>query len=379
MFRQSFDNALLQLDYESGLEPEKVRLARVSGVLAIFLVASFFPLDLWAIPSAVSTVWSIRVVMIFLLAFCLAMTWHQHFSKLYSYITAVFILTMGIGVNAMIYIASPSDFALDAYYGGLLLTTFGIYTLTYVKFRLSIFLSLLLIVNYLFICIYEHNFLHPDKIVVLIVNLYFFLAVTVLGILAQGVRDRYTRENFLLRHSLEQNIEIQVEKKRQASYLAEHDALTGLPNRLNFEKNASAMLERALKIDGEVVFLFIDLNKFKPVNDIHGHEAGDRALKVIAGRLRESLRQQDCIARFGGDEFVACLDIGADISFVKENLIRKIEQPIQVRGTKICLSASIGVAIYPQDATTLNELIAHADADMFENKRYQQNSGEKTR
>lgn len=368
MFRRAFANKALQKEYDAGLAPERIRLTRIGVVLAILLNISFASLDLWALPSALASAWSIRIAMNLVLVLCFAATWHRAFDAIYPLVATTIFLTLGGGVTAMIYVAGPSDLAVDAYYGGLLLTTFGIYTLTYIHFALSASISTVLIASYAAVSIYTHDFLNPEKFITLMTNLFFFVAATVLGITAQGVRDRYSRENYLLRHSLERDVELKQEETQRASYLAEHDALTGLPNRLKFDKQALRIIDDAHNLEQVVAILFIDLNKFKPVNDNHGHATGDRVLKVIAQRLRSCLRKQDAIARFGGDEFVVCACVKDDIAPLTKKLINAIELPVEVRGTEIRLSASIGIAMHTDKTNSLEALIIDADEDMYKRK-----------
>lgn len=368
MLRKSFADQALQQEYEAGLATEKIRLTRIAIGLATLINVSFVALDVWAIPSALATVWGIRIAMNVILLACLATTWHADFQRWYAGITATVFLTLGSGINAMIYVAAPSDLAIDAYYGGLMLTTFGLYTLTHVKLTVSVAVSAVLLLSYTAISVLVHDFLRADKVIVLVANLFFFVAAMVLGFVAQGVRDRYSRENYLLRHALERDVEMHKEEKVRASYLAEHDALTGLANRLSFDRQAEAMLETGRRHDLTTAVLFIDLDKFKPVNDAYGHEAGDEVLKVIAGRLREGLRKSDLVARFGGDEFVACLHIKGDVAPVLKKLKDLVVQPIALPQAEVEVAASIGAAVLGQDGNTLEALLRHADEDMYARK-----------
>ena len=368
MSRHAFEDKALQTEYQWDLLPEKVRLTRISALLATLINVAFVALDTWAIPSALATVWSLRVAMNVIIAGCFFATWHRNFDRHYTLVTAIMFFTLGSGINLMIQVAAPTDLAIDAYYGGLLLTTFGMYTLTYVSLATSMSISVVLLGTYMWVCVFTHNFLQPDKIVVLTANLFFFVSATVLGIVAQELRNRYSRENYLLRHSLERDIELQEAEKRRASHLAHHDGLTGLPNRRSFEDQVGALLRAGTHDNHEAVVLFIDINKFKPINDRHGHLAGDRVLKVIAERLRGTLRATDVVARFGGDEFVACVQVSGDIAPVIRKLHHAIEQPIPLRREEVQLSASIGVARYPEDGETLAALIEHADEHMYQRK-----------
>lgn len=370
MFHKAFRDSALEREYQADLAPEKVRLTRVAVVLITLLNAAFVTLDFWAIPSALVEVWTIRLVMNLVVAVCFAFTWYRRFPEIYTSVNVLLFLSLGLGINTMIYIAEPTDFAINTYYGGLLLITFGIYALSYIGLGTSMLLSLALIGGYTGISIFVHDFLEPGKMVVLIANLFFFLATTVLGIVAKSIRDRFSKENYLLRHSLERDIELREEEKQRASYLAEHDALTGLPNRRSFERKAGAILATAAAHErSQATLLFVDLNDFKPINDRHGHTIGDRVLKVIAARLKNALRRSDAIARFGGDEFLICLPDTSEVAPIIKKLLDVIAQPIELRNDVINLSASIGYANYPDHGNTLEELIRAADDEMYRRKQ----------
>jgi len=368
VFHQAFSDAALRQEYEHGLLSEKRRLTRIGVELATLINVACGILDQWALPSVLDTVWSIRIVMNALLALCFFATWHRNFERLYPAVVFLMFVPLGLGINAMIWLAAPGELAVDTYYGGLLLITMGVYTLSYARLTLSILISATMIGTYVAVSVVGHDFLNPDKVVVLAINLFFFVSATVLGIVAQRVRDRYSRENYLLRHSLERDVELQEAAKLRASFLAEHDALTGLPNRLSFERRATEILDAAVEKGARATVLFIDLDKFKPINDRHGHAAGDRVLKVIGQRLTEELRDTDTVARYGGDEFVACLNSCENIAPVIRKLVEAIERPVNLRGADVAVSASIGVAMCPDDGRTLEELVERADGDMYRRK-----------
>jgi len=195
------------------------------------------------------------------------------------------------------------------------------------------------------------------------------VSITIIGITAQVLRDTYSRENYLLRHSLQRDVEIKEEEKRRASFLAEHDPLTGLANRLRFEKDASGMIDRARQTRGMVQILYLDLDGFKPVNDAHGHAVGDRVLKVVAERLRRNVRPRGVAARVGGDEFVVALPVGRDDrhagAAAAEKIAAVIAEGIELRGAVLHLTVSIGVAGYPADGDDLEAVLRAADAQMY--------------
>jgi diguanylate cyclase (GGDEF)-like protein/PAS domain S-box-containing protein len=151
-----------------------------------------------------------------------------------------------------------------------------------------------------------------------------------------------------------------------------HDRLTGLPNRALFNESLSAALERARGSNRMAAVLFIDIDEFKTVNDTMGHPAGDALLKEISERLRLATRQLDCIARVGGDEFIAVLGDIAEIEHV-EKVVRHLEHiaadPVRLPGGDLTVTCSIGVALFPQDGEDVETLIRNADTAMYQAKR----------
>jgi diguanylate cyclase (GGDEF)-like protein/PAS domain S-box-containing protein len=155
-------------------------------------------------------------------------------------------------------------------------------------------------------------------------------------------------------------------------HLAHHDSLTGLPNRFLFGDRLEAAITRADRHQTRIALVFIDLNKFKPVNDTYGHAVGDMVLIGVAKRLSNCLRKTDTVARIGGDEFVAILE---EISGEKEvrRLVSKImvavAAPESIDGIEHSLGASLGIALYPDDSSEPMELIDKADKAMYLAKR----------
>lgn len=154
-------------------------------------------------------------------------------------------------------------------------------------------------------------------------------------------------------------------------FLAHHDFLTGLPNRALFVDRAEQALLGALRYGLKPVLIFIDLDRFKPINDEYGHDVGDAVLKHIAQRLQDQVRQSDFVCRQGGDEFVIMLPDHTDNDIVMalaEQLLTVIEEPYKVKALTLNLSASMGIAIYPVHGKTLDQLIQSADAAMYQAK-----------
>jgi diguanylate cyclase (GGDEF)-like protein/PAS domain S-box-containing protein len=155
-------------------------------------------------------------------------------------------------------------------------------------------------------------------------------------------------------------------------YLAHHDPLTDLPNRLLMQSRIQHAIERAARSRCHLALLFIDLDRFKNVNDSLGHPAGDELLAAIAKRLRSRLREVDTLARLGGDEFVLLIEemsVPEDAAIVAQMLIDLLTAPFSLsQGREIYIGASIGISVFPDDGRTVTELIQHSDVAMYQAK-----------
>ncbi|MDD2881842.1 MAG: EAL domain-containing protein [Rhodoferax sp.] len=159
----------------------------------------------------------------------------------------------------------------------------------------------------------------------------------------------------------------------QLARMAYHDTLTGLPNRRLLEDRVAQSLSQAQRDGLGLSLLFIDLDRFKPINDKFGHEVGDQVLQEVARRLKKSVRQGDTAARVGGDEFVIMLQgavRAADVESIASTVLTKLGAPIIVGGHKLLVGASIGCARYPQDGGDMVTLLKHADRSMYAAKRF---------
>lgn len=157
--------------------------------------------------------------------------------------------------------------------------------------------------------------------------------------------------------------------REKIEHLAHHDPLTGLPNRNLFTERMERAIYRAKRSGKPLGLMFVDLDKFKPINDQLGHEAGDTVLKVVAERMAHCVRTTDTVARIGGDEFVAILenlDQWESAAVVAQKIIRALTQSIDVANNKTAqVGASIGIAIFPEDGNTLDDLSRAADVAMY--------------
>lgn len=164
------------------------------------------------------------------------------------------------------------------------------------------------------------------------------------------------------------------ERKRQqeaVERLAYSDQLTGLPNRAAFFERLDLELAHARRDSSQVALLFIDLDGFKAINDNHGHRAGDYLLKVVARRLRDSLREVDTVARLAGDEFTVILPkISSleDAHLVAQKLMLAVADPVDIVSNRVRVTPSVGIAMYPDDALDRDDLLQRADQAMYRSK-----------
>ncbi len=158
------------------------------------------------------------------------------------------------------------------------------------------------------------------------------------------------------------------EKEQRLRHQAYHDPLTGLPNRTLFIDRLDHAIAVAGRSDRPVAVLFLDLDRFKLVNDTLGHDVGDDLLKAVAQRLKHHLRRADTVARLGGDEFVVIQvdwTSPAEVSTLADKVLALLEEPVTVGGHDLHVGASIGIALYPADGADARELLKNADTAMY--------------
>lgn len=162
--------------------------------------------------------------------------------------------------------------------------------------------------------------------------------------------------------------------EQNINFLAHYDALTQLPNRIFFYERVEHAINHAHRADCSVAIFFLDLDRFKPINDSLGHDAGDDLLKQVADDIKYCIREIDTVARIGGDEFTIVLegiekhDVYKDCPIVAEKIIRHLSREYHVKGTQVFIGVSIGISIYPGDGKTIDVLIQCADMAMYHAK-----------
>ena len=168
----------------------------------------------------------------------------------------------------------------------------------------------------------------------------------------------------------ERTAELQ-EAKAHAQHLAAHDALTGLPNRRLLEDRLTQALALSQRNRQQTAVMFVDLDRFKHINDSFGHAAGDVLLKEVSQRLVNQLRTGDTICRIGGDEFVVVLPEvkrSSDVAQVAQKVIEQLSQPVSIEERELIVTPSIGIAVFPEDGRDAETLIRNADAAMYHAK-----------
>jgi diguanylate cyclase (GGDEF)-like protein/PAS domain S-box-containing protein len=177
--------------------------------------------------------------------------------------------------------------------------------------------------------------------------------------------------NFCGYRGISRDVTAAIVAEQKVHELARFDSLTGLPNRNMFLGELDRAIARAQRLDHGFAVCFLDLDRFKTVNDTLGHEAGDDLLRCMAQRLASVLRRNDMVARLGGDEFVVMLDgsaDGGDLALVAQKLLGAVGKPVELQGCSFLVTASIGIARFPGDGSDAATLLKHADAAMYQAK-----------
>jgi diguanylate cyclase (GGDEF)-like protein/PAS domain S-box-containing protein len=173
-------------------------------------------------------------------------------------------------------------------------------------------------------------------------------------------------------HGILKDISQRKRDERRIVYLANHDALTGLPNRNLLHDRMQHAIDQARRCGTQACVLFMDLNRFKVINDSLGHDKGDQLLCAIADRFKNALRGVDTVARIGGDEFVVLIEDVHDVehvSRVAQSLLALVAQPVVLGDTSLSVTTSIGASVYPGDGDDAVALLKHADLAMYAAKR----------
>jgi len=224
-------NSHLADEYQDFLAEDKTALARVITILGLILYGAFAIVDYFALKSVFETALIIRssVMVIFLISFLLTHT--SYHLKYYKLIQCLSFGACIVGIEAMLYLASPADQAYHTYYAGVLIVLIALFTFTHVPTFYSGLLAFCALIGYLYIETYIRNFIAQGTEVTVIINMFFFVTAIILGITSQTLRNTHLRKNFFLHKSLQNAYDKKSLEANDNKYLANHDALTDLPNR----------------------------------------------------------------------------------------------------------------------------------------------------
>lgn len=186
-------------------------------------------------------------------------------------------------------------------------------------------------------------------------------------------------ENNLTTHfvGIFSNITARKAVENQLKQLAHYDLLTGLANRAQFIERLKWSMDISKRDGKETALMFLDLDRFKLINDTLGHQAGDQLLIEVARRLTANVREVDTVSRLGGDEFTVVLNgikSPEEAGFVSRNILEALVVPVFLEGQEVFISSSIGIAIYPIDGDSVNELVKNADTAMYHAKEQGRNN-----
>lgn len=189
--------------------------------------------------------------------------------------------------------------------------------------------------------------------------------------LEQRVEER-TQELKKINEALQHEINDRERYEKQLIHQAQHDILTGLPNRLLFDERLKQSVRQAKRHQSGLAVVFVDLDRFKYINDTLGHAAGDEMLIQITHRLRESIRESDTVARISGDEFMVLLEEisphGDDVHLVISKLMNAFKTPFNIFNNEVRMTASLGISLYPQDGDDAETMMKNADVAMYQAK-----------
>ncbi len=358
----SFQNERLEALYQLYAMPSLRRHSRLALLVGAVMYMLYSLLDpLFVTPEAIVSVWYIRTMVVMLFFAVLGLSFYRQFVRYHQLLLALVALFSSLGLLAQLTFMPLA--AINYYFTGLVVMVFWSYTFSGLRFFNAslVGLCVFLIFNIMYL------YLRPlPQLQVLIYDV-FLLSANVVGAFASYVSEKQSRELFLREKDLDNERHRQQEK-------ALHDRLTGLPNRELLLDRIEQAINFSVRNDQLCAGLFIDLDKFKPINDTYGHLIGDVVLKEVATRLRFTVRETDTLARLGGDEFfVLARDIGSPeaAELLANKLRMQLISPIILDGLPPIkdLSASIGICVFPYRDVSAVDVIRRADHAMYDIKR----------
>ena len=357
----------LEDSFQSHIEGEILYTSRIMCFLGALLYASFIFADMYATSVSLTEIILIRGVVVVTLMAGYFVTFSKVFIKYYDAIVFLILIISTIGIEAMIYLASPEEHSAKVYFVGLMLIIMTTFSWTFLKASTSLVAVSLIVGSYAYLGFYKGLAISD-----LIVNVSLLLSAVAIGFISQIIRNRHLRENYLLGQSLERAYKEKEEESKGHAHLANHDGLTGLPNRRYLTELLEASLKTAKQKDKVLAIFFLDLNGFKQVNDTYGHAFGDEVLTTVAKRMTDIIPVASYLSRLGGDEFIISLLLDKNeldkIDLFSQKISDVISLPMIMQGERIKVGTSIGISSDPVDGSTIDELIVIADDRMYQDK-----------
>lgn len=327
-------------------------------------------MDLYGLPKeTLEVLLPIRILNHLILGFLFFLTFKELFHRHYNKILFTGYLCSGFTICFGVFLSQPGEYSHDAYFAGLMILIMTAFSWSYLPIRFSIYISTFFISLYIGIKTYIHQDTEGTRLFILTSHTFFLISVVIIAAVAQYIRDTLITKNLKLQQSLKSMVEAKTREAKKQANLANMDPLTGIPNRRYIIECLKTALEEAKKTHSQLTIVFIDLNGFKKINDTHGHEIGDKVLEITAKRLARNIREDDFLARLGGDEFLVGFktkEYSANFIHTHSNLLRvNITSPMVIDGLRLQVGTSIGIANFPADGDTIEEIIKVADEHMY--------------
>jgi len=360
--------------FNKNLKPEKESSTRIIAVLGSLLFLIYTVIDSLGLPSdALSILVPVRILNISIIGFLFFLTFKPFFQKQYNKILIAAYYASGITICIGVYLSKPGEYSYDLYFAALLVLFITSFSWSYLPIKQTILMSLVFIASYVFIKIFAHNVTNGTEFLTFMLHVFYLVSVVVIAAIAQSIRDSLIYRNLKLQTELELIVDEKVKEAKKHELLANIDELTGIPNRRSITSKLENALTEIEEKNSQLTLVFIDLNRFKSINDNFGHDSGDVVLKTTAERLQQIIKADDYIARLGGDEFILGLNTSniseSYIDDLNEKIKTMVSAPIAFHGNILRVDVSVGYAKFPEDGKTIDELIKFADTAMYEDKQ----------
>lgn len=373
----------------------QLKMVRFAFLFAMLLFATFGVLDYFLFPKEIKSLFTVRYIILMPVAFIASViTFTRFFRIIKDALTFSVVVFSGILVIVMnVLVVDHGVF--NVHYAGLLLTFVFCYTFSKLQFIWASLAGGMLVILYNITFIW----IHPIPIIDIFSANFILIALNVLGMIACYWIEYYTRMAYLtdealraekekieainftleekihdrtkalmqVNKSLQEEIQIRVMAEREKQYYASHDELTSLINRRVFSETIEQKISTHKNANKTFGIIYMDLDKFKEINDSIGHQTGDTVLTVISGRLKDFFGSNVIISRLGGDEFSLLIEdyaLETDLIYTIEQLLETISKNIIIGAHKIAIHCSIGISFYPEHGQSSAQLIKHAEAAM---------------